>query len=709
MTMPGTAAAEPVRARSTVFDEDDRVAGSLPGLLPGAVGPRFGSRVWDFNGVVRRRPNLSAHSLRISFDIDDPVWHLRAREVAMISLNRHHEAVEDRQVYLPVGSMEIKTVQGDILRLRRIALWAAAERLPADLGLWTSDDVHRFVAEHRQHLKVDSVQGSMRVLRQLHAYGPALTGGGLDKDPFDGKSMRAWLDFALSYDLSTPPIPPEIWFPLVRGAWTYIADLGPDILRARSVWHRLQEQTRTGITRAEGTEITRRWLADPANLVPVGDGSSPSRRATVGTRGALPVNWQLLSRFVGLDPELNVFSTNTLSGPGIRALAQTLADQGRTTPGLISDLAEVERPDGTRGPWHPGLHPRQLWLESTTLRNACYVFIAAMSMMRDSEIREITKDAVTPSHYGSPAVASVKTKLDPARPVEHWWVIEPVARAVNTAAELSLHDELAFSGMRLKNLNENFVSADAVKNFIARVNKRRHLTGLAEIPTGRVAPHMFRRTMAMLTREFPGAEIAIGIQLKHTATRALANRVTEGYYAPAPSWSKHFDTALAASRFARLRDLYDSHRAGQDIGYGPGADRLRKVFDTVAATADEMRSSGQARHGDVRVEHELLRKTRFSIRFGKLNHCTMDDANPAGAKCIEDAIMPPGHVGPLIDRCQPGRCANSVIAPEHIPIWTAERSSLATLQDNPKLPPARRLLVQQQISDVEDVLRKARS
>src|SRR4051794_35682416 len=39
------------------------------------------------------------------------------------------------------------------------------------------------------------------------------------------------------------------------------------------------------------------------------------------------------------------------------------------------------------------------------------------------------------------------------------------------------------------------------------------------------------RTMAMLTDQFAGSEIALGIQLKHIATRALANAATRGYAA----------------------------------------------------------------------------------------------------------------------------------------------------------------------------------
>jgi hypothetical protein len=80
--------------------------------------------------------------------------------------------------------------------------------------------------------------------------------------------------------------------------------------------------------------------------------------------------------------------------------------------------------------------------------------------------------------------------------------------------------------------------------------------------------------------------------------------------------------------------------------------------------------------------HDLLRRTRISIRFGKLSHCTMNDDDPAGAKYLEDAITPAGHRGPLLDRCQPGRCANSIIAPAHLPVWSVERSSLHRLLDS---------------------------
>ncbi|WP_109530036.1 hypothetical protein [Nocardia aurea] len=135
------------------------------------------------------------------------------------------------------------------------------------------------------------------------------------------------------------------------------------------------------------------------------------------------------------------------------------------------------------------------------------------------------------------------------------------------------------------------------------MNAHRHHTSLDEIPADHVTAHMFRRTMAMLTRDYAGSEIALGIQLKHAATRALANRSPQGYAAKDPVWAGYFDDALADARFDRLRELYQAHRRGDTVGYGPGADQLRSSFDAIARAA--------AQHGDARVEYDLIRRTRI--------------------------------------------------------------------------------------------------
>jgi hypothetical protein len=141
--------------------------------------------------------------------------------------------------------------------------------------------------------------------------------------------------------------------------------------------------------------------------------------------------------------------------------------------------------------------------------------------------------------------------------------------------------------------------------------------------------------MAMLTDQFPGSEIALGIQLKHIASRALANRSTQGYANADDSWAEHLESAIDAARFRRIEDLYHAHKAGQPVGYGPGADRITQTFNDIPLTV-------QARGGDATVERAMLCKGRLSIRFGALNHCVMDESNPAGAACLDNAIIPEG-------------------------------------------------------------------
>ncbi|WP_241672234.1 hypothetical protein [Streptomyces sp. IB2014 016-6] len=248
---------------------------------------------------------------------------------------------------------------------------------------------------------------------------------------------------------------------------------------------------------------------------------------------------------------------------------------------------------------------------------------------------------------------SIKRKSDADLPAKYWWLIRPAATAIDTATQLSIHDELAFADVRPNCAGEMFESKQAITDSIARVNRTRHLTGLDEIPVENVTPHMFRRTMAMLTHDFPGSEIAVGMQLKHAATRALANRTTQGYMAKDPRWAEYFDEALAERRFERLRELFDADSRGETIGFGPGADRMREAFAAVRKKAEQLRETGQARRGDIRVEHRLLRRTRFSIRFGKLNHCTMNDDDPEGAKCLEDTVSLPDTGGRLTSAAAP--------------------------------------------------------
>ncbi|MGW7094921.1 hypothetical protein [Streptomyces sp. NPDC054874] len=126
-------------------------------------------------------------------------------------------------------------------------------------------------------------------------------------------------------------------------------------------------------------------------------------------------------------------------------------------------------------------------------------------------------------HYSTPAISSTKIKGTTSRPGKHWWIAEPLAEALAVAEAVSSHDERILAAVGPGAGADGTINGvKLLKSFMRLVNAHREWTGLDEIPLTYLRPHMFRKTMAMLTDQFPGSEIATGIQLKHIAKRALA-------------------------------------------------------------------------------------------------------------------------------------------------------------------------------------------
>ncbi|WP_433860344.1 integrase [Streptomyces kronopolitis] len=674
------------------FADDEPVLASHT-LLPDARSPLFGnSETWCFNGVLRRPANLTPGGWKLMFTRFEGPWKLRAREVAMIELNPRHPLVPASGIPAPRRPNDPRSIVLTLNALRNLAAWAAERGLSADLKTWRDHHMHAYLAHLKERMAADTALTHVKAVRELHRCGPLLTGGGLPTDPWQDMSSRAaagvtWTKTAR--EIVTPVIPPEIWFPLVNAAWTYIDRFGPDIIEANRIYENLRDCARVD---AELSWLRlRRWL-DDGHCVPLHHAHEPGGRNVGG------IHWSLLAWQIGFDPSRSkALGTNKTTA---RELALAAVARGQCRPAsLLDSYATVTRPDGSTGHWHPGLDPRCLQVEIRNLRVACFVFVTALSMMRDGEVHEITKGSVV-QHYGAPAITSALIKGQEDFPVKHWWIIEPVARAIATAEELTPHPERIFTGVRSRtDPGETFSATESMAAFIRHINAMTALTGLEPIPEGRVSPHMFRRTMSMLTDQFPGSEIALGIQLKHAAARALANRTTQGYAATAASWAKHLDQAVEAARFRNLRELFDTHKAGRPIGFGPGAEQLSRTFDKIRDTVT-------AQGGDATVEDAMLKKARISIRFGTLNNCLFDAANPVGALCLENAVIPPGHTGPLPDRCRPERCGNSMLGVQHVAIWDSEDRTLLKLLDTPGLPAGRRAALEQQRADVHTLLRK---
>lgn len=251
--------------------------------------------------------------------------------------------------------------------------------------------------------------------------------------------------------------------------------------------------------------VLREWLDNPDNVIPVH--AVDDQVAWAGEP-----NWTELARLVYGRPS-NVFARGS----------KARAEQRRLW------VCEVARdPNRTIATDH-GLNLRML-------RAACYVFVAALTAMRDSEIHELERGALT-QYYGAPALASRKVKGDDSRPRGYWWIIEPVARAIAVAEQLTWHDTRVFTAVTAKvgGGDGGFDAARDIDDFIATVNANREHTGLEEIPEALVRPHMFRHTMSIIAAQEPDGEIALGCSSStppggpwRTAPRSLTASPTRG-------------------------------------------------------------------------------------------------------------------------------------------------------------------------------------
>jgi hypothetical protein len=137
---------------------------------------------------------------------------------------------------------------------------------PSHVTSWHDNELRRLIRVLREQLS-GSIRHYIATLKMLHQYGPALTCRGLRSDPWSGTSARTAAPTSAVAVVSTPVIPPEQWFPLIRAAWTYVHTFAPDILRAQQRYQHLLAQATT-MTPDRDTRLDR-WLADPANPIPV--------------------------------------------------------------------------------------------------------------------------------------------------------------------------------------------------------------------------------------------------------------------------------------------------------------------------------------------------------------------------------------------------------------------------------------------------------
>lgn len=653
--------------------------------------PQFGELDrWDLS-ALGWNPAAGRSSVALRFHAFRGDWNLRARELAIALLNPSHQVLREQGIFRPAVPPHAKTVGMRLDGLKCFATWHDAHHAGAPLSSLTQADLDRFLNAAKSSGGLSSVRQAIDAVRELQLLGAVLTGGGIGFRPWGAATSIALSGLRYNAELSTPVIPPAVWWPLLRACWQYIDVFAADIFAAAAEWALLDRAPDDRVRVDDPDRALERWLTDRRHTVPL-------HRLTYGRSRQGEINWSLLSLLITDGHSKLLFHGSETMATTRRQRIQDAISHGAINAvpgGLTTQANAVTRADGSVGPWIDGFDPATIRMHLKILRNACYVFCAALTMMRDSELLSIKKGALT-TFYGAPAVRSQLRKGRRGHHPRNWWVIEPVAQAIAVAEKLA-HGDDVFGSSR-QNHGKHFDRHGELKKLITQLNSLGTSSGLEPIPEFHLAPHMFRRTMAITTAQQPDGEIALGLQLKHAARRAMANGTTSGYARETPEWAAEFEHELQEAVAARLVGMWASHPTSEIQLTGAGAQRFRDEF---TRAVDEGQSA--VKIGDERTLRALLRDRFSTLRWGTVNHCL---GIPEQAACLKGLPRDAASTGMIPNRCQPTTCANSVITEEHAPVWIAEeRDLLAKLKDR-KLADHNREQLERELVTVQKITRR---
>jgi hypothetical protein len=487
----------------------------------------------------------------------------------------------------------------------------------------------------------------------------------------------------------TERIPPEVISPLFVWSLWLIDEVGPDLIAARREWRPLfmviarrpaQERLAQtwsqpgflsdGATWSEGFLALLDWYRSEGRQLP-GDG-----------RGG--VNRKFLARQVGR-------GRHGWSARERRWLDEAVAELG------AADDAYLNTPvTGTLDghPWTAQIRYGDVPVLAIMVRTACYVVIAYLSGMRDSEIKHLRRGCTSRRRDADGNVVrrmitslAFKGESSPAGFPATWVISEPVERAVQLLEQLQEPDIdyliTALPGSVGYNYAKygqfaltNTTTLESFKKLCQWINDYCREHGRADgIPLVRGKVWMlntsqFRRTLAWFIARQPGGSIAGAIQYRHQSIQMF-----EGYAGTSDSgFRAEVEAEQAIERGDQLRTLIENHE--HDDLAGPSADEAR---DRIAEFERKVWFQGTVVTDRKRMAL-IMSRDDPKIYLGEYVACVY---NPDKALCRK-RISGKGITTPDLDDCKPLQCRNVALTPANI---AALRRHLGQLEANLQLGP----------------------
>ncbi|MGW0775102.1 hypothetical protein ACWD01_15945 [Streptomyces sp. NPDC002835] len=480
-------------------------------------------------------------------------------------------------------------------------------------------------------------------------------------------------------------LPEEVLGPLLAWSLWFVDEFADDILAGDLHWQR--RRRREG-PKALGTGKGPKNLGH--RLQRLLDEHVAADRPLPGTQG----NYS----FYALAEDLNCHPTSLYSyrAQVEEAFARVGAGDVLTFSSPITAVldgrpwidAVTRRPD----------HPHSIAVLGRLLQSACYIVIAYLSGMRDSEIKHLRRDSlsVETDDQGTAyrwRLASVAFKgADDVEGVPAVWLVgAPVARAIKVMERLQpagqdmlfatllhsagkKHAERVAAGGVMANSTTNI----NLNQFIGWVNQyctdHGRTDGIPDVDgrPWKLMTSQFRRTLAWFIARRPGGTIAGALHYKHQSIQMF-----EGYAGTSDSgFRAEVESEQALARGEHLLAMVDAHEHHQMEG--PAAAEAVRRLETLGQRAG---FTGQVVLDLARLKR-IMRRHDPAVYPGTFITCVHD---PAKALCEKAQVTAteglPEHGG-----CQPLACQNAALTPANRNHWQAE---LAAITDRlaASLPP----------------------
>ncbi len=467
----------------------------------------------------------------------------------------------------------------------------------------------------------------------------------------------------------TPPIHPDTMSELLVWSMRFVNDFAGDILRAKQ--RRAEMDANVRPRRRDGD--LDRWKR---YLDSLRHDAEPLPGHTNSGYTALALNYLAAT----LDVSLNTFRYNRPSDIAIRVGAPLDVE--------INGQIEGER-------WVDAIDFYEIDYWVRRLATACVVVVAYLSGMRPEECLALKRGCCQPSDStdelsgyevrgltfkirggdGNTIVGGVERR-------NSWYVIEPVARAVNVMEQLHPHELLfpvaAFTyraGLSTtRSACTNSVNFN-IRDLIEWCNQSADASGRSVIPpdpNGPVTTMKFRRTVAWFIYRRPRGLIALGSQYGH-----INLLQSEGYGRRAYSGMSDVLDEHAFALRDQIEASYEQLAAGEGVS-GPAAERL---IGAVTEYKAQFRG-GVLTHRDAKT---LLKNPSLQVYDSPGQHlaCCYDEAQ---ALCHPSNNRQPGiEQSPDLLNCDP-RCANVARTDSHMTALTGEVQQLDAEIASPMTP-----------------------